>query len=93
MRTLTHRAEMLSNLFETASAMTVEQPLEESLDTLAHVLQENTPFQVVLISLVDAETKIQQRVAGAGVPVETFNAMKTQQQPWDLHRASAYTGQ
>ncbi len=80
---LNQRAEVYSNLFALVSEQTVDQPLEQSLELLAHGIQEATPFQVVLISIIDTETKLQQRVAGVGMPVETLDALKSRQQPWE----------
>ena len=81
---LNRRTEMLSHLFESTSAMKVDRPLDQSLDMLAGVLQKTTPYQVVVISLIDTETKLQQPVAAAGLPVETLNALKAQAKPWDV---------
>ncbi len=79
---LNRRAETLSKLFETASALDVDKPLEESLEALAYGIQEATPFQVVLISIVEPDTMIQRRVAGVGMPLETLNMMRSHRQPW-----------
>ena len=80
---LKRRAGTLSDLFENASVLTFDQPLEQSLETLARGIQEATPFQVVLISIVEPETKMQNRVAGVGMPVETLNTLRAHQQPWE----------
>ncbi len=79
---LNRKAETLSKLFETANALAIDQPLEESLEALAYGIQEATPFQVVLISLVEGETMIQRRVAGVGIPLDTLNMLKGHRQPW-----------
>ncbi len=81
---LNRRADMLSNLFEAASALTVDQPVEKSLETLAHTLQESTPFQVVTISLVNPETNLQSHVAGAGLPPDMLNSLKEQSTAWEF---------
>ncbi len=75
--TLNRRTVMLSKLFGTALALTVDQPLEQSLQTLAHILQETTPYQNVVISLIDPETKLENRVAGAGMSAGFVNVLKT----------------
>ncbi len=79
---LRQRAETLSKLFETTREIGLDRPLEESLEALAYGIQEATPFQVVLISVVDKETGMQRRVAGVGMPLETLNMMKARQQPY-----------
>lgn len=80
---LNRRAEALSRLFEASSALTLDQPLEQSLEVLAGSIHEATPFQVVLISIVEPESMTQRRVAGAGIPLETLNLLKSHQQPWE----------
>ena len=80
---LSRRAEIFSNLFETVSGQAVDRPLDQSLEMLAQGIQEATPFQVVLISIIEPETMMQNRVAGVGMPVETLNALKARPQPWE----------
>ncbi|MGB8215573.1 MAG: GAF domain-containing protein [Anaerolineales bacterium] len=80
---LSRRADTLWNLFEMVSIQAVNQPLEQSLQILAQGIQEATPFQVVLISIIEPETLMQNRVAGVGMPIETLNALKSHQQPWE----------
>jgi PAS domain S-box-containing protein len=79
---LSRRAETLAKLFETTREIGLDRPLEESLEALAYGIQEATPFQVVLISIVDPETGMQRRVTGVGMPLETLNMMKARQQPY-----------
>jgi PAS domain S-box-containing protein len=80
---LERRARALSGLVKSASALTVEQSLGQSLDALAHAIQETTPFQAVLVSVVDPETLLQDRLAGVGMSAETWNAMKVHQPAWE----------
>jgi PAS domain S-box-containing protein len=82
-KTLNRRAEIFSNLFEMVSVQTVDRPLEQSLEMLAHAIQDATPFQVVLISIIEPETMMQKRVAGVGIPIETLNVLKAHQQTWE----------
>ncbi len=79
---LNRRSGALTKLFETTSALAVGQSLENSLDLVASALQEATPFQVVVISLLEPETMMQHRIAGVGMPVETLNRLRAHQQPW-----------
>lgn len=79
---LNRRTEALSHLFESASALAIDQPLEQSLEVLANGIQEATPFQIVLISIVEPETMMQRRITGVGMPLETLNMLKAHQQPW-----------
>ena len=80
---LERRSRTFSDLFEVVSDQTVDQPLEQTLDDLAHAIQQATQFQIVLISIVEPDTLIQKRVAGVGMPVETLNALKAHTQPWE----------
>ncbi len=80
---LSRRAKIFSDLFEMGSGQTVARPLEQSLEMLAKGIQEATPFQVVLISIIEPETLLQVRVAGVGMPVETLDALKSRKQPWE----------
>ena len=94
---LNRRAETLSRLFESASSLGIDQPLEQSLEVLSTGIQEATPFQIVLMSIVDPDTMMQRRVTGVGMPSETLNLLKAHQQPWgalaQLLRAEFKVGQ
>ncbi len=79
---LSRRSEALPRLVQAAQAITVDRPLEQSLAALAAAIRETTPFDVVLISLVDAESGTLQRVAGAGIPPETLAALRARPQPF-----------
>lgn len=79
---LNRRAQTLSKLFETTSALVADQPLEQSLEALAYGIQAATPFEVILISIVELDTMLQRRVAGVGLPLETLQLLKSHQQPW-----------
>jgi GAF domain-containing protein len=76
------RADTMSRLFETARLQATEQSLEKSLETLALGIQESTPFDIVLASVIDNETGLQRRVAAAGIPPATLEELKLHQQPW-----------
>ena len=80
---LVQRNQTLTRLFNVTSTVTAEQPLEQSLNKVCEVIQETTPFQMVLMSIVDPENLTQQRITGVGMPVETLNMLKGHQQPWE----------
>ncbi len=82
LHTLGRRSEALSRLVQAAHAITVDRPLEQSLEALAIGIRETTPFDIVLISLVDSESGTLQRVAGAGIPPETLAALRARPQPF-----------
>ncbi len=79
---LRRRADSMAKLFETTRRLAAEGPLEVSLESLACAIQEATPFQVVLISIIEPETGLQRRITGAGIPPETLKMLKAHQQPW-----------
>lgn len=79
---LRRRSDAMTKLLQTASAQGVQKPLEQSLDAMATGIQEATPFQVVLISMVEPDSLLSRRVAGVGIPVETLEMLKAHQQPW-----------
>ena len=79
---LRSRAETLGAFFEISRTLRLDQPLEDTLNVIGRGIQRATPFDVVLISLYDAESGLLQRVAGVGVPEETFAALQEHQQPW-----------
>ncbi len=79
---LSRRSEALPRLVQAAQAITVDHPLEQSLEALAVAIRETTPFDIVLISLVDSESGALQRVAGAGIPAETLMALRARPQPF-----------
>jgi len=82
--TLSRRSEALSRLVQAAQAVTVDRPLEQSLEALAAAIREATPFDIVLISLVESESGALQRVAGAGIPPETLVALRARPQPFPM---------
>ncbi len=76
------RVDAFTKLFAATSGVAVDKPLEQSLESLATAIQDATPFQTVLMSVIDPETKMQRRVAGVGIPTDTLNKLKAHQQPW-----------
>ncbi len=84
---LRRRAEQLATLFEISQAFRSDRPLEETLDEIAHAIQETIGFDIVIVSVVEGEpsapeTWMQRRVAAAGIPVMQFEQMKAVRQPW-----------
>lgn len=79
---LSQRTQTLSKLLETTSVLASDLPLEQALETVAYGIQESTPFEAVLISVIDQETMMQRRVCGVGMPIETLQLLKSHQQAW-----------
>ncbi|MFZ6027083.1 MAG: GAF domain-containing protein [Chloroflexota bacterium] len=83
---LNRRVETLSKLFESSQSVHVEQPLDESLETIAYAIQEATPFNVVLISTYDKQTNQLVRKAGVGLPLEVMDELRSRSQSWNVIR-------
>jgi PAS domain S-box-containing protein len=83
---LNRRVETLSKLFEASRSVHVEQPLEESLETIAYAIQEATPFNVVLISTYDEHDNLLIRKAGVGLPLDVMSELRSRTQPWGVIR-------
>ncbi len=78
---LSRRARVLDRFSATHAAIRLDQPLEEALQQIALGLREATAFQIVLISLYEAESGLLRRVTGVGIPQETLNELLTRKQP------------
>lgn len=84
---LRRRAEQLTTLFEISQAFRSDRPLEETLDEVAHAIQETVGFDIVIVSVVEGDPPVQRRVAAAGIPVMDFEQMKAVRQPWSAVEA------
>ena len=78
---LRRRAETLARLSGVSYALNQEQPLEQSLQTIAQAIHDATPFQTVLISLFEPETGLLRRVTGVGFTPEALAELFTHKQP------------
>src|SRR5258707_3811643 len=56
------RADALTKLSESSSFVSIDQPLEQSLRTVASGIRESTPFGAVLISIFESDTSLLRRV-------------------------------
>ncbi len=81
---LSRRVETLSKLFETTRSVHVEQPLDDSLETIAYAIQEATPFNVVLISTYDQRNQQLMRRAGVGLPLDVMGELRSRSQSWQV---------
>jgi PAS domain S-box-containing protein len=79
---LNRRVETLSKLFEVSQVLQSDQPLEQSLETIAYAIQGATPFDIVLISVYNPETNQLARLANAGIPIPKMVELKARPQPW-----------
>jgi GAF domain-containing protein/nitrogen-specific signal transduction histidine kinase len=75
------RADTLTRLSDVSYTLGIEQPLEQTLRSIAQGIKESTPFQVVLISLYEPETTLFRRVVSVGIPQEALNELLARKQP------------
>jgi PAS domain S-box-containing protein len=80
---LNRRVETLANLLETTQALQSDQPIEDSMEAIAYGIQESTPFNVVLVSIYDAQSGNLKRVAGAGLTLDQMETARQTEQPWN----------
>ena len=75
------RAETLTKLTKVSQVLDFDQPLEQSLRTIANSIREATSFQAVLISIYEKETGMLRRITGVGFPPDTLNTLMSRKQP------------
>jgi PAS domain S-box-containing protein len=80
---LNRRAETLAKLLETTQSIHFDQTPETSLYHIAKAIQTATPFETVLISIYDAESKSLQRVSGAGINPDDMDELQSHHQAWE----------
>ena len=78
---LHRRAETLTKFSEVSHVLNFEQPVEQSLRTIANGIREATTFQAVLISVYERETGMLRRITGVGFPPDTLNELMSRKQP------------
>lgn len=78
---LRRRASTLTHFAELSSGINYEQPLEQSLLSVATAIQDATPFQIALISVYEPETGLLRRVVGVGIPEDALDEALTHKQP------------
>lgn len=74
------RSDTLTRLTDVSYKLDQEMPLEQTLRTLARGIRESTPFRVVLVSIVEAESGLLRRVTAVGIPQETLNELIARKQ-------------
>lgn len=79
---LKRQLDTTGRLFQVSRALRPGQPLEEALAAISSAIREITPFQVVLVSVYDAETGAMRRVHAAGLDAESWEEARSHTQPW-----------
>lgn len=75
------RAETLVRLTDVSYNLGHDQPLDQALQMVARGIRDATPFRVVLISILEADTGQLRRVTAVGLPQETWNELSARKQP------------
>jgi GAF domain-containing protein/nitrogen-specific signal transduction histidine kinase len=75
------RAETLVRLTDVNYNLGHDQPLDQALQMIARGIRDTTPFRVVLVSIVEAETNQLRRVTAVGLSPETWNELSARKQP------------
>jgi PAS domain S-box-containing protein len=77
---LQQRTEQLARLSEISRAFRSDQPLESVLGDIAHAIHQTLGFDVVLISVLQGDPPLLNRVAGAGIPLADMEQLKARPQ-------------
>jgi PAS domain S-box-containing protein len=80
---LRRRADQLAQLFQISRTVRSDLPLTINLEAIAFGLQEAVGFNIVLISVIDPQTRRLRRTAAAGIPLATFEQIRQVEQPWE----------
>ncbi|CAG1011777.1 Alkaline phosphatase synthesis sensor protein PhoR [Anaerolineales bacterium] len=75
------RADTLVRLADVSYDLGHDQPLDQSLQVIARGIRDSTPFLVVLISMVEADSDLLRRVTAIGIPQEALNELQSRKQP------------
>jgi PAS domain S-box-containing protein len=80
---LKRELETLSKLFQVSQFLRPGQPLEDALGAIAQAIQDATPFQVVLISMIDPnDPNTLRRICSGGLSQQAWDDLRTRSQPW-----------
>jgi PAS domain S-box-containing protein len=93
---LRRRADQLAQLFQISRSVRADQPVAANLQAIAFGVQESAGFDIVILSLLNPVTNLLEMVASAGLPIASFERLKTIARPWaevepllrDQHRIS-----
>ena len=78
---LERRSHTLESLLSTTSMLELEKPLADSLLMVAEGIRKATAFDVVLLSVYDAESGMLRRVTGVGMSDENLRELQEREQP------------
>ena len=75
------RADTLVRLTDVSYSLGHDQPLDQALQIIARGIRDSTPFRVVLVSIVEAETGMMRRLTAVGIPQEMLTELLSRKQP------------
>ncbi len=81
--TLSREVGTLGRLFQASSALRPDMQLQDALSAISAAIREATPFQTVLISSVNPNTKNLVRLHGAGIPADAWEQLRSRVVAWD----------
>lgn len=79
---LDRRVETFARLLEISRELRTGESLGDTLEAIAYAIQASTPFDMVLISVMDPANQQLQRITGAGIPLNMLAELRSHQQPW-----------
>ena len=79
---LRRRTGTLEKFSSASYSLSPQQPLEDSLHSIAQGVRDSTPFHEVLISLYEPETGLLRRVTGVGIAPETMTELLSRKQSY-----------
>ncbi len=80
---LQRETETLTRLFEISRSLHPEQPLPRVLEAVAQAIRSATPFQVVVISTYDAETRRLVRAHAEGASPDAWAQLQANRPSWE----------
>lgn len=81
--TLGREVGTLGRLFQASSALRPDMQLQDALAAISAAIREATPFQTVLISSVNPNTRNLVRLHGAGIPADAWEELRSRVVAWD----------
>lgn len=80
---LRRRADQLAQLFEISRSVRSDKSLATNLEAIAFGLQEAVGFNVVVINIINPQTRRYKNVATAGLPLATIENLNQNEKSWD----------
>ncbi len=80
---LSERVRSLDTLLTTTPLLSFDQPIDQILEAFARGIQNNTPYQAVLVSKLDPSSGRLKRVSGVGIGPEMMEDLRRQAPLWE----------